>query len=132
MRSWSYRLLRVGVVLMLATAGVIALAVIPAVRADTFPGATPHRAIPAFWAIVALNVVMVAAAVAAFRARYRVILSLLGVMTLLLGLVLIDAAAAYSGHGQPVGGVVALWGCVCFDAVGGAAVFTSARISRDA
>ena len=131
MRSWSQRLLGVGVVLMLAVAGIIALGVIPPVQVASYPGATPDRAVRAFSVVAILNGVMAAAAVAAFRARWRPLLYLLGVLTLILGLLLIDAAAALSGH-ELGGATAALWGCVCFDVVGGAAVFISARISRDA
>jgi hypothetical protein len=45
---------------------VIAVAVIPPVRADTFPGATPWNAVPAFWIIVSFHVL--AATVLGFTA----------------------------------------------------------------
>ena len=131
MRSRSRRLLSLGVVLMLAVAGVIAVGVIPSVRGAPYPGATPDRAARAFSVIAVLNGVMAAAAVASFRARVWPIVFLLGVVTLLLGLLMIDAAAALSGHGLP-GATAALWGCVCFDVIGGTAVLVSALMSRGA
>jgi len=84
MRSWSQRLLGVGVVLMLAVAGIIALGVIPPVQVASYPGATPDRAVRAFSVVAILNGVMAAAVVVAFRARWRPLLYLLGVLTLIL------------------------------------------------
>ncbi len=131
MRSWSPRILALGVALLFATAGVITLAIIPAVRADTFPGATPDRAVPAFWVNVVLNIGLGVAAIAVFRARYRVLLGVVGVITMLLAAALVDAATAYPAHGPSMHGVVvALWVCVCFDLVGGVSMVASAFISR--
>ncbi len=131
MRSWSPRMLGLAVAPLLATAAVIALAIRPAVRTDTFPGATPNRAVPAFWVNVVLNSGLAVAAVAVFRARYRVLLSLVGLITLLLAVALVDAATAYPAHGPSMHGVVvALWVCVCFDMVGGVSMVVSAVMSR--
>ena len=50
------RLLLIGAVFLVAVALVIPWAVIPPVRVDTFPGATPESAVPAFWIIVVFHV----------------------------------------------------------------------------
>jgi hypothetical protein len=50
------RLLLIGAVLLSAVALVIPWAVIPPVRADTWPSATPASAVPAFWIIVFFHV----------------------------------------------------------------------------
>jgi hypothetical protein len=52
-------------------------------------------------------------------------------VALLLGLLLIDAATALSGHGPGMHGAgVALWVCVCLDLVGGASMVISAFARR--
>ena len=52
MLSWSERIPVLAAICMLAVAGVIAFGVIAPVRVDTYPAATPDRAVPAFWANV--------------------------------------------------------------------------------
>ncbi|HQR44969.1 MAG TPA: hypothetical protein PLB02_01965 [Thermoanaerobaculia bacterium] len=115
------------------TAAVIAILVIPPVRADTFPHATPERAVPAFWINVILNVLVAAEAFDASRlrsgspARRRVWTGLSGLVALLLGLALMDAATALAAHGPAMrGAVVALWVCVCLDLAGGVLMVVSA------
>jgi hypothetical protein len=94
--------------LLVAVALVIALLVIPAARADAFPGAAPERAVPAFWVNVALQLAASAVfLIEGITTRGRTLLSMigltvLGIVVLLLGLALTDAAAAYLGHGPPM------------------------------
>jgi len=131
------RLLQLGAGLLLISAAVVAFGVIPPVRADTYPLATPDRAVPAFWANALLNVLVAATAFVSSRAGStrpaprRILPGVAGIVGLLLGLVLIDAATALSGHGPGMrGAVVALWVCVCLDLVGGAAMVVSAFLRR--
>lgn len=100
------RLLLIGAVLLVAVALVIAWAVIPPVRADTFPGATPESAVPAFWIIVSFQVL--AAAVVGLtatrittvgRAWRPVILIPLALLVLLAAYALEEPGRAYSREG---------------------------------
>lgn len=132
------RILLLGAALLLASAAIVAFGVIPSVRSDTFPRATPDRAVPAFWENVLLSVLVSATALASSRAGStratlrRVLPGVAGLVALLLGLLLIDAATAFSGHGPEMHrAVVALWVCVCFDLVGGGLMVVSAFMRRE-
>jgi hypothetical protein len=114
--------LRVGAALLGAVALVIALGVIPAVRSDTFPAATPDRAVPAFWVTVGINlmVAMVLLVVARRKkGRTRTLASVLGLLAffaLMLAFALFDAASALRSHGpgmRPVS--VLLFACSAAD-----------------
>jgi hypothetical protein len=131
------RILLLGAAFLLASAAIVAFGVIPPVRSDTFPLATPDRAVPAFWGNVLLSVLAAATALASSRAGStratlrRVLPGVAGLVALLLGLLLIDAATAFSGHGPEMhGAVVALWVCVCLDLAGGASMVVSALVRR--
>ena len=133
MHSWRQHILVVGAALMLVSAALVVFRVIPLVRADTFPGAAPDRAVPAFWANVLLVLLVVAAAVTSSRlgsnraTLRRALAGAPGLLALVLGLLLIDAAIAFSGHGPGMhGAVVALWVCVCLDVAAGIGMFVSA------
>jgi cytochrome c biogenesis factor len=91
--------------LLVAVAVLIAGGVIPPVKTDTFPQATPERAVPAFWFNVMFNlVVAVILGVIGFRTTGRrrwstIVLWSAGLLTLLLAFALNDAAFAYREHG---------------------------------
>jgi hypothetical protein len=93
-------------VLLLAVALAIAGLVIPAVAVDTFPGAMPQRAVAAFQVVLVFDVAACAALVLAQdflrsqRLPARVCLGALSVATLIEAIALIDAAAAFLGHGS--------------------------------
>jgi hypothetical protein len=131
MPQWSVRLPRIAGVLALISAGVIAFGVIPMVRSDSFVGGTPRAAVPAFWLNVLFTVIVAAAAFAPRRASAtgsarRFLLIVAGVVALLLGLVLVDAATAYPAHGaQMRGAVVQLWVCVGLDCITGIALIVT-------
>lgn len=99
------RSLLISAVLLVAVALVVAAAIIPPVRVDTFPLATPDRAVAAFWVEVVFNVL--AATVVGFIAirttgRSRpstFVLGLLAFLVLLFGYGLTDAALAFRAHG---------------------------------
>ena len=131
MHSWPRRISVFAATLMLASAVCLAVGVIPPVRGDTFSHATPERAVPAFWVAVAVDVVLAGAAVASSRFGYRVLLAVGGMVALLAGLALIDAATAYPAHGPAMHGVVVvLWVCVGFDVVGGVSMLGAALTPR--
>ena len=134
---WPGRLLPFAAVATLATAAILATSVIPSVRADTFPGAMPERAVPAFWVNVILNLLVAAQAFGSSRrraggpTRRRGWTAAAGVVAALLGLALIDAAIAFAEHGPTMQGViVALWVSVCLDLAAGVAMIVSAFVRR--
>jgi hypothetical protein len=131
MHSWPQRASIFAAALMLASAVYVAVGVIPRVGADTFSHATPEQAVPAFWVAVTFDVVLAGAAVASSRFRYRVLLAVAGVVALLAGFALLDAATAYPAHGPAMHGtVVVLWVCVGFDVVGGLSMLGAALTPR--
>jgi hypothetical protein len=83
----------------------LALFVIPAVKTDSYPGAKPEVAVPAFWVNAGLSFILsvVCLTVALFsKGRSQAtttILVICGVVILLLGLLLIDAGSAFRSHG---------------------------------
>jgi len=97
--------LLISAALLLGVALAVAVGVIPPARTDTFPLATPERAVPAFWVNFVFN--LTAAAILgliAIRIRWRSHLStsvlvLLAIFILLFTLALVDAAFAYRSHG---------------------------------
>ena len=127
------RMLLVCAGLFVAAALLIALGVIPPVKADTTPGASPEDAVPAFWVIVGLNL-LVAVAVASIaiwskrRSRGSTsVLVVFGLVALLGGLALVDAAFAFRGHGPSMQTAsTLLFVCVAADILAGAAVVTTA------
>lgn len=125
------RLRQLATAMMLTSAALIAFGVIPSVRADSFPQASSGDAIPVFWVIVVIDLFLALAAFAASRvdssqAGHRSLPVAAGVVSVLLGLLLIDAAAAYAGHGPGMrGAVVALWACVGLGLAAGASMIVS-------
>lgn len=126
LHSSRQRILMLGSALMLVSAALIAFAVIPLAGADRAPGAAPDRAVPAFWAMVLLLLLVGAAALTSSRlgsnhaTLRRALAGGPGLLAVILGLVLIDAAAAFSGHGPGMrGAVVALGVCVCLNVAAG-------------
>lgn len=99
------RTLQTIAVLLIVVALMVAVTVIPQVKAEVSRGGTPQKAVIAFWVNIIITVL--AAVVIWFvgiRTRRRRFLPLfaLGLMAfilLLLGWALGDAAEAYSGHG---------------------------------
>lgn len=91
--------------LVIFTAFSVATLVIPAVRSYIFPGATPERAVPAFWvAAASLGVTAIIFLVLAMRARVRrlgvtVTAALTSLVLLFLVLAFADARAAYLAEG---------------------------------
>jgi hypothetical protein len=99
-------LLLIGAVLLSAVALVIPWAVIPPVRADTWPSATPASAVPAFWIIVffhvlAATVVGLTAArlTTVGKASRSLVLIPLALLVLLSAYALEEPGRAYSREG---------------------------------
>jgi hypothetical protein len=104
-RSTYRRILFVSAALAVVVAVVIIAGVMPSVRADVYPGARPEKAIPAFWANVAISLLVAAvlmglALASERRGRCRrVVTGLAGLTILLCGVALLDAGAAFGHHG---------------------------------
>jgi hypothetical protein len=132
MHTWPTRLLVLGAILLLVSAAIVVVAVIAPVRADAFPLATPPAAARALWGNALLNVSAAAAALAtlhvsaAHGSLRRLLPVFAGVVGVLLGLLLIDAAAVLSRHGPALhGAVVALRACVGCGILGGGLLIVS-------
>lgn len=138
MQALSLRTLVVGAVLVLVAAVLLRVGVVPQVLRDAFPAAAPQRAAAAFRIVALLLVVVGIVALALSRVpaagafvRRALLPSIGGVLTVLLGLLLSDAAAAMTAHGPAMHGVVVmLWVCVVLVVVGGASLILSGVTSR--
>jgi hypothetical protein len=113
-------MLFVGAVLSFGVAVIIVMAVIPGIKADTFPGATPDKAARASQ-VIAIVVMLVGAALLGMafvtpqgrRAGKVLLLVVLGLMGLVLTLIFLDGADAYAHEGPGMKGVTtALYPCI--------------------
>ena len=132
-RDLANRLLMICALLFLLVACVVALIVIPAVGADISPNAVPERAEPPFWVNVALSLLLAASCGAvAFTSKGRdristTTLVALGIIALLLGLALVDAASAFRSHEMLAQGIsMFLFLCAAVDLLAGALVIVVA------
>lgn len=130
------RLLLIGAVLLVAVALVIPWDVIPPVRADTFPGATPESAVPAFLIIVFFQV-LAAAVVGLTAARITtvgrawrpVILVPLALLVLLSAYALEEPGRAYSREGPAMQTAsVFLLACAASDLVAAVLMMAAAAL----
>ena len=127
------RMLLVCAVLLVTVALVVALGVIQPVKADTFWGASPATAVPAFWVIIGLN--LLAAATLVFIAIWSKgkswistsVLVVLGLVVLLFGIALGDGALAYQSEGPSMQTVsILLFFCAAADFLAGVLVVITA------
>lgn len=125
----SNRLLLVCATLFLLVALLVGLRVIPAVKSDISTNAVPERAVQAFWVNVGLNLLLSVSCGAITvwskgRGRFSTtILVLLGIVAVLLGLALVDAAVAFRSHEMLARGTSAfLFVCAAIDLMAGALV----------
>ena len=101
----SRRMLLGCTILLVLVAILLALSVIPAVKSDNSPGANPDRAVPAFWVnfgLILFAAIACAVIVIVSKERSRASttsLVVVGLVVLMLGLALVDAASAYRSHG---------------------------------
>jgi uncharacterized membrane protein len=99
------RMLFISAAIFVTVALVLALGVIPPVKAEVLRGATPEKAVFAFWINIGLNLLSaVILAFIAIRSKVRSWIStsvvvIVGLIVLLLGFALTDAASAYQKHG---------------------------------
>ena len=128
-------LLTISTALLCVVALVVAVGVIPPVRAGSVVNMTPDRAVPAFW--VAVGIHLLAAAVlllVVMLSKNRGWVStsaviVTGVALLFVGFALGDAAKAPLETGAPMQAVTAvLLGCVALDAFAGVLTIAAARI----
>lgn len=97
--------LLVSAALLVAVALALTLGVIPRVKGDAFPGATPERAVPVLWGLSACQIVaalalaLLASQPVPHGVAWRFLTGFLGVLVLLWGCALLDGAFAYWGHG---------------------------------
>jgi cell division protein FtsW (lipid II flippase) len=123
------RVLLVCAVLFVIVGLVIALGVIPPVKADPYPGVKHDMAAAAFWVNIGFN--LLSAFILffiSFRSTKRnwkstSVLTITGILVLLLGLALADAASAYQNHGPSMQTAsILLFICAAVDSLGGLTV----------
>ena len=135
----SRRLILIVATLLIGVAFVLAVAVIPPVKAAPYPLASP-KAVSAFWLNAILQVLVAAIFVfTAVRATGRgrlltLVLGLLAFVTIVLGLALTDAGSAYRGDSPGLSrAAIFLFVCAAADLVAAVLVVTTAfRLPRRA
>jgi hypothetical protein len=118
--------LRAGAGLYLVVAAILVVVVIPAVARDTSPHATPGPAVKAFMVSVAIHVFV--AAFMLWRTRGGKLPVVAGVLGLILGLLLLGAAAAFAHMHLAA---IALFACTGIDLVVGALSLVAAAMVRE-
>jgi hypothetical protein len=99
--------------------------IIPQVKADTSPTATTERAVPAFWVIALIQLLIVAALIYSVMFSHREghfengFLVTTGVILIISSLILIDAASAAIGHPDLHVAAIFLFICIGFDFTSG-------------
>lgn len=102
------RILYVGTGLVIVVTLILAFMVIPSVRMDSSPQATPERAVHGIWVVIIIHLLIVAALVWTILVNQRGgrikkgLLVALGVVLLLLSLMVLDGASAYLDHPDPI------------------------------
>ena len=127
------RMLLVCAVLFVTVALVVALGVIPPVKADTYPGVNHGKVAAAFWVNISINLLSAFSIFfIAIRSKERSwkstsVLVIVGIIVLLLGLALADAASAYQKHGPSMESAsILLFICAAADFLAGVTVITTA------
>lgn len=122
--SWN-SILYVATGLVIMVVLIIAFYIIPQVKADTSPTATPERAVLAFWVVVLIQLLNVAALIYSIMFSHREghfengFLVTAGVVLILLGLILIDAASASLSMPELRITTIFLFICIGFDFIAG-------------
>jgi hypothetical protein len=119
--------------LLVVVAVVVAASVIPSVRVDTYPAATPQRAVAAFWVNVGLNILAATVlALVGIRAGGRrrfttAVLGLMAFVVLVLAIALTDAASAFGAHGPAMRAATnLLFFCAAIDALAAVLIIATA------
>jgi FtsH-binding integral membrane protein len=126
--SWN-RILYMAIGLVVMVVIIIIFYIIPQVKAA--PNATPERAVPAFWVIVLIQLLIVAALIYSIMFSHREghfengFLVTAGVVLILSSLILIDAASASLGDPDLHGAAIFLFICIGFDFIAGMLSFIS-------
>jgi FtsH-binding integral membrane protein len=125
--SWN-RILYMAIGLVVMVVIIIILYIIPQVKAA--PNATPERAVPAFWVIVLIQLLIVAALIYSIMFSHREghfengFLVTAGVIMILSSLILIDAATAFLDINMHSAAIL-LFICIGFDFIAGVLSFIS-------
>jgi hypothetical protein len=112
------RILFLGTGLIIAVVLIMALVVIPSVRMDTSPHATPERALPAFGVVVIIHLLIIAALVSTIKVNKqrgqinKVLLVVAGVVPIIFSLVILDAACAYIDNPDTHSAAIFLFVCI--------------------
>ena len=127
------RMLLAWAVLFVIVALVVALGVIPPVKADTYPGVNHEKVAAAFWVNIGFNLLSAFSLfLMAIRSKERSwkstsVLIITGLLVLILGLALADAALAYQKHGPSMKSAsILLFICAAVDFLAGVTVITTA------
>jgi hypothetical protein len=122
--SWN-RIIYVATGLVIMVVLITAFYIIPHVKADTSPTATPENAVPAFWVIVFFQLLIIAAFIYSNIFSHREghlengFLIAAGVVLILLGLILTDAASASLSMPELGSTAIFLFICIGFDFIAG-------------
>jgi hypothetical protein len=132
------RILYVSIALIIIVTIILAFIVIPSVKMDTSPQATPEKAVPAIWVVVIIHLLTVAALIWTIHVNQRAghinkgLLVASGVALILLALIISDGATAYLGHPGP--GLhragISMFICVGSNIITSGLVFFTAWYSR--
>jgi hypothetical protein len=132
------RILFIFAAVVFAVALVLSVGVIPAVKAEASAGGTPQIAVRAIWANMGLNLLSAAVMfllAARWKGRSRtktVLQSIAGLIVLLLGLALGDAASAYRSHGPNMQTAsILLFVCAAAGSLTGLAVVVTAFLAPE-
>lgn len=127
------RVLLVCAVLFVIVGLVVALGVIPPVKADTYPGVKHDKVATAFWITIGLNLLsaffLFFISLRSTRRNWKSTSALIstGLLVLILGLALVDAASAYQKHGPSMQSAsILLFICAAVDFLSAVTVITTA------
>lgn len=132
------RILYVGTGLVFVVTLILTFMVIPSVRMDSSPQATPERAVPAIWVSIIIHLLIVAALIWIILVNQRGgrikkgLLVTLGVVLLLLSLMVLDGASAYLDHPDPImhGVAISMFICIGCNVIASVLAFFTAWNSR--
>ena len=125
------RILFAGIGFVIMVVLILVFFVLPHVKMDTSPTATPESAVPAIWVIAAIHLFIVAlflySIVFSFREGHfeNGFLVTAGVTLVLLSLMIIDGAFAYIGEPNMHSSGISLFICVGLDFVAGLLSFVA-------
>jgi tryptophan-rich sensory protein len=132
------RILYAGTGLVIVVTLILAFMVIPTVKMDSSPQATPEIAVPFIWIVIIIHLFIVAGLVWTILVNQRGgrikkgLLIALGVVLLLLSLVVLDGATAYLDHPDPIMHRVAIsmFICIACNVAASVMAFSTAWYSR--